>query len=161
MAAKFQDLATFLENIALVQDNYLADISYQNQQNNITLMSLHAAKGLEFPVVFMVGMEEGLLPHSRSLYDPDQLEEERRLCYVGITRAKEKLYFSYAQRRWQYGQSSPALKSRFLSEISPELIQKRGGEANHYSSRRRLVVDDDVLDSVLSGDMDLDAFLES
>jgi DNA helicase II / ATP-dependent DNA helicase PcrA len=161
VAAKFQDLATFLENIALVQDNYLADISHQNQQNNITLMSLHAAKGLEFPVVFMVGMEEGLLPHSRSLYDPDQLEEERRLCYVGITRAKERLYFSYTQRRWQYGQSSPSLKSRFLSEISPELIQKRDGETKHHSSRRHLVVDDDVLDSVLSGDMDLDAFLES
>ena len=161
VAAKFEDLATFLENIALVQDNYLADISHQNQQNSLTLMSLHAAKGLEFPVVFMVGMEEGLLPHSRSLYDPDQLEEERRLCYVGITRAKEKLYFSYAQRRWQYGQSSPALKSRFLNEISPELVQKKGGKVSHHSSGRRLVIEDDVLDSVLSGEMDLDAFLES
>lgn len=162
VAAKFQDLATFLENIALVQDNYLADISNQNQQSSITLMSLHAAKGLEFPVVFMVGMEEGLLPHSRSLYDLNQLEEERRLCYVGITRAKEKLYFSYAKRRWQYGQSSPALKSRFLSEINSELmLKKRAGVNNHQIPKRRLIIEDDVLDSVLSGDMDLDAFLKS
>lgn len=161
VAAKFEDLATFLENIALVQDNYLADISQQNHQSTVTLMSLHAAKGLEFPVVFMVGMEEGLLPHSRSLYDPDQLEEERRLCYVGITRAKEKLYFSYAKRRWQYGQSSPALKSRFLSEISSELIHQKEASDNHPSPKRRLVIDDDLLDSVLSGEMDLDAFLKS
>jgi DNA helicase II / ATP-dependent DNA helicase PcrA len=162
VAAKFQDLATFLENIALVQDNYLADISNQNQQSSITLMSFHAAKGLEFPVVFMVGMEEGLLPHSRSLYDSKQLEEERRLCYVGITRAKEKLYFSYAKRRWQYGQSSPALKSRFLSEINSELMLNRGaGTNNHQVPKRRLIIEDDVLDSVLSGDMDLDAFLKS
>lgn len=161
VAAKFEDLATFLENIALVQDNYLADISQQNQHNSVTLMSLHAAKGLEFSVVFMVGMEEGLLPHSRSLYDADQLEEERRLCYVGITRAKEKLYFSYAQRRWQYGQSSPALKSRFLSEISSELMHQKGADGKHSSPKRRLVIEDDVLDSVLSGEMDLDAFLKS
>jgi len=162
VAAKFQDLATFLENIALVQDNYLADISTQNQQSSIIMMSFHAAKGLEFPVVFMVGMEEGLLPHSRSLYDSNQLEEERRLCYVGITRAKEKLYFSYAKRRWQYGQSSPALKSRFLSEINSELMLKKGVEIDsHQVPKRRLIIDDDVLDSVLSGDMDLDTFLKS
>jgi len=162
VAAKFQDLATFLENIALVQDNYLADISTQNQQSSITMMSFHAAKGLEFPVVFMVGMEEGLLPHSRSLYDSDQLEEERRLCYVGITRAKEKLYLSYAKRRWQYGQGSPALKSRFLSEINSELMLKKGIEIDsHQAPKRRLIIDDDVLDSVLSGDMDIDAFLKS
>ncbi len=161
VAAKFQDLAIFLENIALVQDNYLADIPQQSQQGAITLMSLHAAKGLEFPIIFMVGMEEGLLPHSRSLYDPDQLEEERRLCYVGITRAKDKLYFSYTQHRWQYGQNSPALKSRFLSEINPKLMQKENTGIEHQLHKRRLVIDDDVLDSVLSGDMDLDAFLES
>jgi len=161
VAAKFQDLAIFLENIALVQDNYLADIPQQSQQGAITLMSLHAAKGLEFPIIFMVGMEEGLLPHSRSLYDPDQLEEERRLCYVGITRAKDKLYFSYTQHRWQYGQNSPALKSRFLSEINPKLMQKENTGIEHQLHKRRLVIDDDVLNSVLSGDMDLDAFLES
>ena len=161
VAAKFQNLAIFLENIALVQDNHLADIPQQSQQGAITLMSLHAAKGLEFPIIFMVGMEEGLLPHSRSLYDPDQLEEERRLCYVGITRAKDKLYFSYTQHRWQYGQNSPALKSRFLSEINPKLMQKENTGIEHQLHKRRLVIDDDVLNSVLSGDMDLDAFLES
>lgn len=159
VAAKFQDLATFLENVALVQDNYLADISQTNNKNVVTMMSFHAAKGLEFPVVFMVGMEEGLLPHSRSLYDPEQLEEERRLCYVGITRAREKLYFSCAKKRWQYGQTSPAMKSRFLSEIDPNLIESNN--PNYQPSKRRLVIEDDVLDSVLSGDMDLDAFLES
>ncbi|MBT7183408.1 MAG: UvrD-helicase domain-containing protein [Candidatus Pacebacteria bacterium] len=162
VAAKFQDLATFLENIALVQDKYLADISDQNQQSSITLMSFHAAKGLEFPVVFMVGMEEGLLPHSRSLYDTKQLEEERRLCYVGITRAKNKLYLSYAKRRWQYGQSSPALKSRFLNEINSKLMIKKGEPIDsHQTPKRRLIIEDDVLDSVLSGDIDLDAFLKS
>jgi len=87
VATKFDELPTFLENIALVQDNHLADVADYNQQSVVTLMSLHAAKGLEFPVVFMVGMEEGLLPHSRSLYDNNQIEEERRLCCVGITRA--------------------------------------------------------------------------
>lgn len=161
VATKFQDLPIFLENIALVQDNHLADVADYNQQSVVTLMSLHAAKGLEFPVVFMVGMEEGLLPHSRSLYDPNQIEEERRLCYVGITRAKEKLYFSYAKRRWQYGQSSATVKSRFLSEISPKLINNNYSTASHSTSKRRLVADDETLDSVLSGEMDLDAFLKS
>jgi DNA helicase II / ATP-dependent DNA helicase PcrA len=161
VASKFQDLATFLENVALVQDSHLADVSQGKSPDAITLMSLHAAKGLEFPIVFMVGMEEGLLPHSRSLYDADQLEEERRLCYVGITRAKEKLYFSYAKKRWQYGTSSQTIKSRFLNEIKPHLLDRRGQESSQFTHKRRLVPDDDTLDSVLSGDMDLDAFLES
>lgn len=161
VATQFQDLATFLENIALVQDNYLADVSAQSKHHAVTLMSLHAAKGLEFPVVFMVGMEEGLLPHSRSLYDGSQIEEERRLCYVGITRAKEKLYLSYAKRRWQYGQSSPSLKSRFISEISQSLLCQQGGKNYDHHQSHRLVADNDTLSSVLSGDMDLDDFLNS
>jgi DNA helicase-2/ATP-dependent DNA helicase PcrA len=161
VATKFENSTQFLENVSLVQDNHLADISNQNSQNAISLMSLHAAKGLEFPVVFIVGAEEGLLPHSRSLYDPNQLEEERRLCYVGITRAREKLYFSHAQTRWQYGQSSKSLKSRFLKEINHNLLDTQTAAGYKNKHKRRLVLDDDILDSVLSDDLDLDAFLNS
>jgi DNA helicase-2/ATP-dependent DNA helicase PcrA len=87
-------------------------------------MTLHAAKGLEFPIVFMVGMEEGLFPHSRSLMDKNELEEERRLCYVGITRAEKKLFLSYARKRLFFGQRSANTVSRFLFEL-PEHIVKR------------------------------------
>jgi len=85
-------------------------------------MTLHNAKGLEFPVVFMVGMEEGLFPHSRSMLDVNELEEERRLCYVGITRAKEKLYLTYTRQRLYFGTRSNNLVSRFLSDIPQDLI---------------------------------------
>jgi DNA helicase-2/ATP-dependent DNA helicase PcrA len=94
-------------------------------ESQVTLMSLHGAKGLEFMAVFMVGMEEGLLPHSRAIYDPKELEEERRLCYVGITRAKEQLHFSFARQRWQYGVVSAAVKSRFLADIDDKLLNWR------------------------------------
>lgn len=165
VSSQFQDIATFLENVALVQDKQLADVENSNGQNAISMMSLHSAKGLEFPVVFLVGLEEGLLPHSRSVYDPDQLEEERRLCYVGITRAQEKLYLSYARKRWQYGSSSQTLPSRFISEINSSLIKRvRVGEKGYSATdatKRRLVIDDEALDSVLAGEMDLDAFLDS
>ena len=93
-------------------------------ENNeaVTLMTLHSAKGLEFPVVFMVGMEEGLFPHSRSMLDPNELEEERRLCYVGITRAKLKLYMTYTRQRLYFGQRTNNLSSRFLSDIPQGII---------------------------------------
>ena len=87
----------------------------------MTLITLHAAKGLEFPVVFVVGMEDGLLPHRRSLDDADQLEEERRLCYVGITRAKQRVYLLRAFRRSFMGSSAPTLPSRFLLDIPAHL----------------------------------------
>ena len=90
----------------------------------MTLMTLHAAKGLEFPVVFIVGMEEGLFPHSRSLMDKEELEEERRLAYVGITRAKDRLYLTYARRRLYFGQRGEMMRSRFIGEI-PDAIMKR------------------------------------
>ncbi len=107
------DLATFLEEVALV-----ADIdSYDNGAEAVTLMTLHAVKGLEFPIVFMVGMEEGVFPHARSLLDPDQLEEERRLCYVGMTRAREELNLVYATARLLHGQMMHNPPARFLSEI--------------------------------------------
>jgi DNA helicase-2/ATP-dependent DNA helicase PcrA len=86
-------------------------------------MTLHAAKGLEFPVVFMTGMEETIFPHSRSLYDPTGMEEERRLCYVGMTRAREELYMTYASSRMLYGGLQHNPPSRFLSEINGEFPQ--------------------------------------
>ncbi len=94
------------------------------KQDAITLMTLHAAKGLEFPVVFMVGMEEGLFPHSRSLMDRNELEEERRLCYVGMTRAKEKLYLTYERRRLYFGQRSSNIVSRFILELPDTILSK-------------------------------------
>ncbi|HCC84358.1 MAG TPA: ATP-dependent DNA helicase PcrA [Candidatus Pacebacteria bacterium] len=125
VANQFPATTQFLENVALVQDGHLHDLPEGETPNAITLMSLHSAKGLEFPVVFLVGMEEGLLPHSRSLWDKDQMEEERRLCYVGITRAKDQLYFVYANKRWIYGSSSYTTRSRFLNDIAPELLDQK------------------------------------
>jgi DNA helicase-2/ATP-dependent DNA helicase PcrA len=115
VAKSYQDLGLdgFLEEVSLVSD---VD-SMQNGQNVVTLMTLHAAKGLEFPVVFMTGMEETIFPHSRALYDQSEMEEERRLCYVGMTRAKEELYLSFATGRLLYGGVQHNPPSRFLSEI--------------------------------------------
>ena len=123
MAGEFSSLAELLESIALLEetDNRRAAVSSDSNEA-VNLMSLHAAKGLEFDTVFLVGMEEGLLPHSRSLFDPVQLEEERRLCYVGITRAKRKMVLSYSHYRLQYGASTTTIPSRFLSEIPGELF---------------------------------------
>ena len=110
-------LEAFLEEIALI-----ADIdNYSQESNAVTLMTLHAAKGLEFPVVFIPGAEEGIFPHSRSLFDPDQMEEERRLCYVGMTRARERLFLLYANSRLLYGATNRNPPSRFLLEIPADL----------------------------------------
>lgn len=111
-------LTSFLEEVALISD---LDKLHESQ-DSVTLMTLHSAKGLEFPVVFMAGLEESLLPHSKALYDKSEMEEERRLCYVGMTRAKEELYLLYADSRILYGsvQHNPA--SRFLSEIDGEFL---------------------------------------
>ena len=114
-------LTTFLEEVALVSDVDNLD----EQVDAPTLLTLHTAKGLEFPVVFMVGMEEGILPHNRSMDDPDQMEEERRLCYVGITRAKERLYLIHAFRRTLFGQSELGQPSRFIKDIPAHLIKGR------------------------------------
>ena len=113
-----EGLATLLERLALVADVDL----YEESPDSLTLITLHQAKGLEFPVVFIVGMEEGLLPHSRSMDSPDELEEERRLCYVGITRSQERLYLLRAFRRGLMGGSSPTIASRYLGEIPSHLI---------------------------------------
>ncbi|MBI2338359.1 UvrD-helicase domain-containing protein, partial [Candidatus Daviesbacteria bacterium] len=124
VAEEFPDLVEFLENVALVENGNIPNHKRQtiNGQDAVTLMTLHSAKGLEFPVVFIVGMEEGLFPHSRSMLDMRELEEERRLCYVGITRAKEKLYLTYTRQRLYFGQRSNNLVSRFLSDIPKELV---------------------------------------
>lgn len=111
-------LEGFLEEVTLATDVDLLS----EQEEGITLMTLHSAKGLEFPVVFLVGMEEGLFPHSRTLFEDRQLEEERRLCYVGITRAKEALYFTRAEQRLLYGEIVASAPSRFLEEIPDELL---------------------------------------
>ena len=111
-------LTAFLESVSLVSD---ID-TFEERPAVITLITLHQAKGLEFPVVFIVGMEEGLLPHARSMDDPGELEEERRLCYVGVTRAKERLYLLRAFRRGFRGGSEPSLPSRFLADIPREAI---------------------------------------
>lgn len=125
VAEEFPNLTDFLENVALVENGNLPNRKRQtihDKQDAVTLMTLHSAKGLEFPVVFIVGMEEGLFPHSRSMLDVRELEEERRLCYVGITRAKEKLYLTYTRQRLYFGQRSNNLVSRFLGDIPQDLI---------------------------------------
>jgi DNA helicase-2/ATP-dependent DNA helicase PcrA len=117
-----QGIENFLERISL-----LTDIdTYDESEEAVTLMTLHNAKGLEFSVVFMVGLEEGVFPHIRSLNDMEELEEERRLCYVGITRAKERLYLTYASSRRVWGARSYAVPSRFLQEIPESLIEGTG-----------------------------------
>lgn len=125
VAIQFPDLSNFLENVALVEQEYTPDKKIDKEQKDaITLMTLHAAKGLEFPIVFMVGMEEGIFPHSRSLMDKHELEEERRLCYVGMTRAKEKLFFTYARKRLYFGQRTMNTISRFLLELPQDIISQ-------------------------------------
>jgi DNA helicase-2/ATP-dependent DNA helicase PcrA len=128
VAQEFPDLTEFLENVALVEQEHLPDkpITKRDKSNAVSLMTLHAAKGLGFPVVFIVGMEEGLFPHSRSMLEKEELEEERRLCYVGITRAKDRLFLSHARRRLYFGSYGSNIYSRFLSEIPEKLMNKVG-----------------------------------
>ena len=124
VAKDFQDtnptgtVEDFLEQVALVND---VD-SFEQEESKVTLMTLHAAKGLEFPIVFLGGLEEGLFPHSRTLMNPEEIEEERRLAYVGITRAEKELYISNATTRTVFGRTSSYLPSRFIDEIPPELV---------------------------------------
>lgn len=121
VAASFGSLAEFLEHVALVQPtDRLPTRSANIRRDAVTLMTLHAAKGLEFPHVFITGLEEGLLPHSRSMGSSDEIEEERRLCYVGMTRAGRQLHLSFARERLLFGSRSESLPSRFLNEIGDE-----------------------------------------
>ncbi|HZU14873.1 MAG TPA: UvrD-helicase domain-containing protein [Chloroflexota bacterium] len=126
-----EGLRSFLENVALLgEQDEIAD-----DRPQVTLMTLHAAKGLEFPVVFLVGMEEGLFPHLRTLEDADQMEEERRLCYVGITRAKERLYLVHAARRTYHGNTMVNPPSRFLTDIPEHLWDESGVAPRSYLRR--------------------------
>ncbi|MCK9417418.1 ATP-dependent helicase [Candidatus Dojkabacteria bacterium] len=114
-----KSLEIFLQEIALIEQEQ--DKNQDGSGQNIHMMTLHSSKGLEFPYVFIIGMEEGLLPHSRSFTDEEELEEERRLCYVGITRAKEKLYLTFAERRQTREGYSNQIPSRFLGEIPQDI----------------------------------------
>jgi DNA helicase-2/ATP-dependent DNA helicase PcrA len=120
-AAEFTQVEEFLEQVALV-----ADTDDLDAENHIVLMTLHSAKGLEYPVVFLVGCEEGIFPHNRALLDPAELEEERRLAYVGLTRARERLLVSHAWQRMLFGQSQYNPPSRFLAEVPAELFDRQG-----------------------------------
>ncbi len=160
VALNFESLTEMLENIALIQDGYMHKERQLNPEDKVQLMSLHSAKGLEFEVVFLVGMEDGLLPHSMSQFEPDKLEEERRLCYVGITRAKQKLYLSFAHTRYIYGRSSQSSPSRFIFDIDPDLFDQPLENGKGIETKRRYTpVDEDAVDKLLEGDVDLDEFL--
>jgi len=126
VAIEFPELIQFLENVSLVEQEYLPDQTMEFPDDAITLMTMHAAKGLEFRVVFMVGMEEGIFPHSQSLFSIADVEEERRLCYVGITRAKEHIYFTFARERTIFGQRANSTPSRFIFELPEEIRELNG-----------------------------------
>jgi DNA helicase-2/ATP-dependent DNA helicase PcrA len=130
------DLTDFLNEVALVSD---VD-AYEQAAERVTLMTLHAAKGLEFPVVFIVGVEEKLLPHQRSISTAPEIEEERRLFYVGATRAKERLYLTYSQTRYLNGMLEWQDPSRFLRDISPEHL--RGWSLPGPTSERTVVYEE-------------------
>jgi DNA helicase-2/ATP-dependent DNA helicase PcrA len=124
-------LPEFMEKIALVSD---ID-NHDRTENAVTLMTLHSAKGLEFPVVFMPGMEDGLFPSGRSIEEAGRIDEERRLCYVGMTRAREKLYLTRARERTLYGRRDMAVESRFLREIDKAYLdgaEKIGSDTTAY-----------------------------
>ena len=124
VASEFPNIIEFLENVSLVEQEYYPDKSLNKKNRDaVTLMTLHAAKGLEFPAVFIIGMEEGIFPHSRSIFSAQEVEEERRLCYVGMTRAKEKLYLVSAAYRLFFGTRAQNPVSRFLADIPDEIIE--------------------------------------
>jgi DNA helicase II / ATP-dependent DNA helicase PcrA len=140
VAIEFPKLEEFLENIMLVEREYQTKTQDGEKKNAITMMTLHAAKGLEFPIVFMIGMEEGLFPHSRALMDKNELEEERRLCYVGMTRAKQKLFLTYTRRRLYFGQRTNNTVSRFVYELPEQVI------AHNFDSLKR--TEDEIPDYI-------------
>lgn len=137
-----KSLVAFLTDLALIADIDSLD-KEDESKGSVVLMTMHSAKGLEFPVVFIIGMEENIFPHSRSLQDEDEMEEERRLCYVGITRAEQRLYLTCAQCRTIFGRSSFNRPSRFLQEIGTEILeevsthQHSTNEYHDYSSSNR------------------------
>lgn len=144
------DVAGYLEELSLLSDLDTATDS----QNVVTLMTLHAAKGLEFPVVFMVGLEETIFPHSRALYDAEQMEEERRLCYVGMTRAREELYLSSASSRMIFGTTQHNPPSRFLRDIeSSQMMTPMSASLYGASSEAEPIVEHDAVDVVVGDEV--------
>ena len=141
VAKNFEDGAEEGENGLedfLAQISLISDVDETEQSDgNVTLMTFHAAKGLEFPAVFMAGMEEGLFPHSRTLLDDMEIEEERRTCYVGITRAQRRLYLTYARQRTIYGRTEMSRPSRFLAEIPEELVEHKAADFFAESAHTR------------------------
>ena len=135
VAMEYESLDEFLEAVSLVSD---AD-EIDGDESKVVLMTLHTAKGLEFPVVFLVGLEDGVFPHLRSLGEPDELEEERRLCYVGITRARERLYLSHAWCRTLWGSTQYNPPSRFLKEIPEHLTALVEGGKPRQRGREGIV----------------------
>jgi DNA helicase II / ATP-dependent DNA helicase PcrA len=131
-ATEVATLADFLTDVSLVSDTDEVD----QDDSNVTLMTLHTAKGLEYPVVFLTGLEEGVFPHLRSLGEPEELEEERRLCYVGVTRAKERLYLSYAWCRSLWGETQYNPPSRFIGEIPEGLVRTTGAQLRTHRRSR-------------------------
>lgn len=168
VARNFKTLSAFLENVALVEPVGQSAAAYTPQGrygskavgDAVVFMTLHSAKGLEFNTIFLIGLEEGLFPHSRSLMSAADLEEERRLCYVGLTRAKRKVHLTYAQSRAIFGSRSYTEPSRFLSELPQQVL-----EASPLTPAARPApassVSDALLDQFLDGDLDIDAFLKS
>ncbi len=128
-----EGLMAFLESVTLVSDQ---DQLTADDEGRVTLMTLHTAKGLEYPHVFLVGMEDGVFPHVRSLSEPEQLEEERRLAYVGMTRAQDRLHLSHAEHRTLWGGTSANPPSRFLDQLPPDLVEERGSTLTASPARR-------------------------
>lgn len=139
VAALFEDLGEFLENVSLIES---ADRPNAHELDAITLMTIHASKGLEFPVIFMVGMEEGLFPHSQSMFEVQGLEEERRLCYVAITRAKEKVFLTNTQSRFYFGSVQNNQPSRFIAEIDEKLLEFKGNKSTKRFLKKQSSVSD-------------------
>lgn len=159
VAQHFVTLEDFLENVALVE----REVAYSGSQDHgaVTLMTLHAAKGLEFDVVFMIGLEEGLFPHSQSLMSREEIEEERRLCYVGMTRAKKQLLLSYTKSRLYFGSRSQNPISRFVGEIPEHVLELTRSRTLYAGSsiKNSNPIDDDLLEKFLAGEIDVDEFI--
>ncbi|MBU0534666.1 MAG: UvrD-helicase domain-containing protein [Patescibacteria group bacterium] len=147
VASLFVELPDFLENVSLIENS---EKPSQSNVEGVTLLTAHASKGLEFPVVFIIGMEEGLFPHSQSVEQQQELEEERRLCYVAITRAKERVFMTNARSRLYFGNIQANLPSRFLSEIPKELMDFKGIDFTSYFGKgingMKKISDSDFLD---------------
>ena len=165
VATQFDNINDFLENVALVENNRVLDprIAPASTTHQLTLMTIHASKGLEFDHVFIAGLEEGIFPHSRSLLEQAELEEERRLCYVAITRAKKQVHLTHTHNRLYFGTYQNGTPSRFLSEIPSSLLKPSNPSffqnTTQTSTRTYIPLDDDLLDRFLDDEVDIDQLL--